>query len=85
MKTTTTLLLAGFAALSLGVGVANAQSLAPSSAEGAYYAGQRQSTTMPMNRGAMAGQNQSMQYGSSDPFGNGRTVPFDTNSVAGGF
>jgi hypothetical protein len=85
MKTMTTLMLAGFAALSLGVGVANAQNLAPSAAEGAYFAGQRQSTTVLNNRGAMAGRSETSQYGSSDPFGNGRTAPYDTNSVAGGF
>jgi hypothetical protein len=83
MKTITTLLIAGFAALSLGAGVASAQNLAPSAAEGAYFAGQRQSATTPTIRGAAAGQK--AQYGSSDPYGNGRTTPFNTNSVAGGF
>ncbi len=84
MKTMTSLMLAGFATLSLGVGVATAQSLAPGSAEGTYFSGQRQTTPVSANRGAMAGQNQP-QYGSSDHARNGGTVPFDTNSVGGGF
>jgi hypothetical protein len=84
MKTMTTLMLAGFAALSLGAGVANAQNLAPSAAQGAYFASQRQTATVLNNRGAVAGQH-ATQYGSSDPFGNGKTAPYDTNSVAGGF
>ena len=36
MKTTKTLMLAGFAALSLGAGVANAQNLTPYANQGAY-------------------------------------------------
>jgi hypothetical protein len=56
MTTTKTLLLAGFAALSLGVGAAQAQSLVPSSNEGAFF------RTQP----APGAVNQRVQSGSSD-------------------
>jgi hypothetical protein len=57
MNTTKTLLLAGFAALSLGVGVASAQNLAPSAREGSFFSAPRQTTTLPAN---------GVQSGSSD-------------------
>jgi hypothetical protein len=60
MTTTKTLLLAGFAALSLGVGAAQAQSLVPSSNEGAFF------RTQP----APAAENRDIQSGSSDLNGN---------------
>lgn len=59
MTTTKTLFLAAFAALSLGVGAAQAQSLAPSSAEGTYY--QNQTAPANVNRGSAQ-----VQAGSSD-------------------
>jgi hypothetical protein len=56
MTTTKTLLLAGFAALSLGVGAAQAQSLVPSSNESAFFRAQKAPVTV----------NQDDQSGSSD-------------------
>lgn len=56
MTTTKTLLLAGFAALSLGVGAAQAQSLVPSADQGVFYRMQP----------APAAANQNVQSGSSD-------------------
>lgn len=45
MRKSSFLMLAGLAAISLGVGAANAQSLTPSSAEGAYWAAQSRITS----------------------------------------
>jgi len=59
MKITKTLMLAGFAALSLGVGSAMAQNLSPSSAEAAYFQGQNNAA--PVSRGPAL-----VQSGSSD-------------------
>jgi len=79
MTTPRILLLAGLAALSLGSGVAYAQSEMPSDLEGAYYSGQNKATTPAVNRGA--GQ---MQSGSSDADTNeARPVsPFDYGTLA---
>jgi hypothetical protein len=57
MNTAKTLLLAGFAALSLGVGAASAQSLVPSATEGAYYSAPAKAATPRTNQ---------VQSGSSD-------------------
>ena len=46
MKTTKSLILTGFAALSLGTGMANAQSLTPSANEAAYWEGQSKVNTL---------------------------------------
>jgi len=81
MKTMKSLMLAGFAVVSLGVGLANAQGLTPSAAEGAYYSGKGQTPAMNLNRGASV-QNSTVQYGSSDQ---PAAVPFDTNATEGGF
>ncbi len=83
MRTMKTLMLAGFAAVSLGVVTANAQSLVPSSGEGAWYNSQQQQTSpATINRGASVVPNQTVQYGSSDE---GTVVPaFNTNLTAGG-
>jgi hypothetical protein len=63
MTTTKTLLLAGFAALSLGVGAAQAQSLVPGSGEGNFFGSQ--------NRTPAATSNRDVQSGSSDVTGVG--------------
>ena len=55
MNTTKTLMLAAVTALSLGVGSAMAQGLTPSSAEGAYFSGQRQAAPKIVNQGPQAG------------------------------
>jgi len=61
MNTTKTLMLAALTALSLGVGTAMAQSEVPSSAEGAYFSGQRQAAPKTVN--TRSGQ---VQSGTSD-------------------
>jgi hypothetical protein len=81
MKTMKTLALAGFAALSLGVGVANAQSLAPSSGEGAYFSGQGRIAPAPLNQGAAAEQQSTVQFGASD---RGQARPYDSDMTDGG-
>ena len=63
MTNTKTLLLAGFAALSLGVSAAQAQSLVPSSGEGSFFGGQTRAPAVTVNRG--------VQSGSSDVTGAG--------------
>lgn len=72
MKITNTLLLAGFAALSLGVSSAMAQNLSPSSAEGTYFQSQK-------NAPAVSREPAQVQSGSSDVErvpAIGHTVPF---------
>lgn len=59
MNTMKTLLLAGFAALSLGVGAANAQSMVPSATEGAYFSAPAKAATPAANANGV-------QAGSSD-------------------
>jgi hypothetical protein len=61
MTMTKTLMLAAVTALTLGAGAAQAQSLGPSSAEGAYYTGQSRVT--PATRGNGTAQ---WQSGASD-------------------
>jgi hypothetical protein len=55
MTTTKTLLLAGFAALSLGVSAAQAQSLVPSSGEGSFFGNQNRTPAATANRGVPSG------------------------------
>ena len=75
MRITKTFMLAAVTALTLGVGAAEAQSLAPSSAEGAYFSGQSRVTPATHANGATQ-----LQSGSSDvPMqapAIGHTVPF---------
>ena len=84
MNTTKALLLAGLAVMSLGVGAANAQSLTPSSTEGAYYAAQNRAAANTAARSANTVQPAAPQYGSSDF--DQRTAParVDTNMTDGG-
>ncbi len=88
MKNTTTLMLAAFAAVALGAGVANAQSLTPSAAQGAYYASQNRTASQVMapraNNGQPLGQTGAVQYGSSDLEFSHPTAHFDTNLTEGG-
>jgi hypothetical protein len=63
MNTMKTLLLAGFAALSLGVGAANAQSLVPSATEGAFFSAPAKAVTPPVHANANPN---GVQSGSSD-------------------
>ena len=84
MRIMKTLMLAGFGALSLGVGLANAQSLVPSPAEGSYYSGQRPAMPVPANRGAAVTPDQTVQFGGSDQVGPS-TVFGGPGGVAGGF
>jgi hypothetical protein len=63
MNTMKTLLLAGFAALSLGVGAANAQSLVPSATEGAFFSAPAKAATPQVHTNANAN---GVQSGSSD-------------------
>lgn len=81
MKTMKMLALAGFAALSLGVGLANAQSLAPSSAEGDYFAGQSRATSAPLPNGAAVEQRSTVQFGPSD---RGQVMHYDSDLTGGG-
>jgi hypothetical protein len=53
MTTTKTFMLAALTALSLGVGAAEAQNLAPSSTEGAYFSGQAHAAPVTGNRGSV--------------------------------
>jgi hypothetical protein len=55
MNTTKTLLLAGFAALSLGVGAAQAQSLVPGSVQGSFYGSQNRAPAATVSRDAQSG------------------------------
>jgi hypothetical protein len=55
MTTMKTMLLAGFAVLSLGVGAANAQSLVPGSGEGNWYGGQNRAPATTPNRDVQSG------------------------------
>lgn len=86
MTTIKTLMLAGAAALSLGAGVASAQSLTPSGAEATYFQGQAKAVPAPVVSGAKAGQQTSQQYGSSD-FEQSKTIRDEnilSSGVAGG-
>jgi hypothetical protein len=82
MNTMKTLMLAGFAAVTIGAGVANAQSLTPSAGEGAYYQNQGKTAPAQFNRGANAGQSGAVQFGSSEA---AAPAPIDSDTVGGGF
>lgn len=78
---TKTLMLAGFAALALSAGVANAQNLTPSVGETAVFSGQRSAVPANVNQDA----NQ-VPAGSSDVdntgFGSRGAVHYDYNTLA---
>jgi hypothetical protein len=61
VKTMKSLILTGFAALSLGTGIANAQNLTPSANEAAYWEGQSKVNSTVGNHDA-----DRVQSGSSD-------------------
>lgn len=56
MKIMQTIMLAGFAAASVGLAAANAQSLTPGGGERGYYQDQGKTAAAPLHRGANAGQ-----------------------------
>ena len=87
MNTMKTLMLAGFAAVTIGAslvgaGLANAQGLTPSAAEGAYYQNQGKAAPAQLNRGANAGQSGAVQFGSSEA---AAPAHIDSDRVDGGF
>lgn len=81
MKTLKTIMLAGFGALSLGAGMANAQNLSPSAGEAAYFAWQ--SKVASTSRGVTGGQDAAERLGSSGHAGTARTNYFDNLDIGG--
>jgi len=73
--------LAGFAAFSLGAGMATAQNLTPGAAEGSLFA--RKNKVAPVNRDANADRRGTAKYGSSDHTGALETHHFDSNQDDG--
>ena len=84
MTTTKTLLLAGLAVVSLGVGAANAQSLTPSSTEGAYYVAQNRAAANSPAANANKAVATAPQFGSSDVERRTAPIHFDSNLTEGG-
>jgi len=82
MNKMTTLMLAGFAALSLGAGVANAQSLTPSAGEAGYFAGQNKASVI--HRDAQMVQPPAVQYGGAEHAANPVFQPYNGNLTGGG-
>jgi hypothetical protein len=83
MKTMKTIMLAGFGALSLGAGLANAQNLSPSAGEAAYFAWQ--SDVASTSRSVTGGQEAAGWRGSSGRAWTARTNYFDNLDIGGGF
>lgn len=76
MTTTKTFMLAALTALSLGVGAAEAQNLAPSSTEGAYFSGQRHAVPAIGNRSGVQAQSGSSDVEPMRAPAIGHTLPF---------
>jgi hypothetical protein len=78
----TTLMLAGFAALSVGAGVASAQSLTPGAGEAGYFGGRNKASVV--HRDAQAVRPPAVQYGGSDHAAKPVFQPYNGNLTSGG-